>query len=171
MSEGLWSLVGVVVGFGLAELTQWLKTLRNDQALRGGLKAELETIVRMIPHKVSIIVQAEGALQSARVMNTTSTHFPRQVYDRIIESAPHLLSAAERDCLHVLYERLRINDTVMDSLEERFNSMTTAHSIGAAVQATAGALGDLKTALTATADIASSFVNGRAIDVFPKTDA
>lgn len=171
MSEGLWSLLGVVVGFGLAELTQWLKSLRGNRVLRAALNAELDAIIRMIPHKVDIIGQAERALQSSqiRILNTTSTHFPRQIYDRIIETAPELLTPSERDALHVLHERLRVTDTLMDGMEDRFNSMTTAQSIRVAVQAAIGTLHDLKSGLEQSGEIASSIVGGKPLDVYPST--
>ena len=78
MLEGLWSILCVMIGFGLAELTQLFKAWRIEHSLRLGLVAELETLGRMIPHKVNVISQAETALKSSRIMNTSSTHFPDQ---------------------------------------------------------------------------------------------
>lgn len=166
MSGGLWSILGVVIGFGLAELTQWFKVRRIEQSLRAGLVAELKAIVRMIPHKVHVISQAEAVLDSSRIMNTSSTHFPDHVYHRILETAPSLLSGTERDCLHILYERLRITDQMMDGLEGRFHHISETHTIEMAVRGTAGALDDVKAGLTHSGDLANSAIKGNPIDVY-----
>jgi hypothetical protein len=57
MAEALWSLIGVFVGFLLSEGTQWLKKRSERQELRTALNAELQSIVRMVPSKLDILLR------------------------------------------------------------------------------------------------------------------
>ncbi|WP_319521644.1 hypothetical protein [uncultured Desulfosarcina sp.] len=110
MLEGLWTIICVFIGYGLNEITQWGKEKRLNNTLRNSLMEELKTIVRLITSRRGVIKQALKALEDTNIMNTSCTHFPDHIYRRILEVAPNLLSNAEKDCLHLLYERLRIAD-------------------------------------------------------------
>jgi hypothetical protein len=166
MAEALWSLIGVFIGFLLSEGTQWLKIRFEQRGLHSAMTAELQSIVRMIPSKIDILVQARGHFANARLMPTTSTHFPNQIYWRLISSSPELVTTETRDCLHVLYERLRIIDESMDSLENRFNSIAATHSTGQAVEATTGSVGDLTEALQTCRMLAQSVLDNKPINVY-----
>lgn len=134
------------------------------------MAAELHSIVRMIPSKLDILNQAEQHFASARLMPTASTHFPNQVYCRIVASAADLLTPEARDCLHVLHERLRIIDESMDRLEERYNSITSTHSVGQAVGAVSGAIRDLSEGLDLARSLAQSVLDKKPINVYQLTN-
>jgi hypothetical protein len=166
MSEGIWSLLGVVVGFGLSELAQWFRACIEHRTLRKALTAELQSIVRMIPNKLDILAQAERNIENAHLMPAASVHFPSYIYGRIIETAPDLLAPAARDCLHVLHERMRIIDASMDGLEERFNVTMAAQSIGQAYVSVSGAIHDMSEALRHSQDLAESVLKGKPTNVY-----
>jgi len=166
MTEAIWSLLGVVLGFALAEGTQWLKRHRLRKRLREALVAELQSINRMVPSKVDVLNQAESYFKEARVMPTQVTHFPRDIYSRVIVEAPEILENWERDCLHIIYERLRVIDVSMDSMKERFISMSSSYSSEQAISDAVGCIGDLKEALSQTSGLAQSVITGKCFDVY-----
>nr|WP_320135171.1 hypothetical protein [uncultured Amphritea sp.] len=90
MAEAIWSLLGVVLGFALAEGAQWLKRYKLRIRLRKSLVSELQSITRMVPSKVDILNQAENYFKAERVMPTQSPRFPRDVYARIIIETPEI---------------------------------------------------------------------------------
>lgn len=170
MSEALWSLIGVFVGFLLSEVAHWLKQRAERRERRAALISELRSIIRMIPSKLDILAQAQKCFTNARLMLTASTHFPKQAYSRLISTAPELLKADARDCLHVLHENLRIIDESMDGLEDRFNAIAEAHSIGQAVEAATGAIRDLEQALHVCKSLAQSVLDGAPVNVYQLQD-
>lgn len=166
MIEALLSLLGVVLGFILAEGTQWLKRHKLRIRFRKSLVAELESITRMVPSKVDVLYQAESHFKTERVMPTQSTRFPRDIYSRIIIEAPEILKDWERDCLHIIHERLRVIDNSMDSMEERFISISSSYSREQAISAAVGSIDDLRGALSQTSELAQSVISGECVDVY-----
>ena len=166
MTEAIWSLLGVVLGFALAEGAQWLKRYRLRKRLRESLVAELQSITRMVPSKVDVLSQAKRHFKVSRVMPAQATRFPRDIYLRVIVEAPEILEKWERDCLHIIYERLRVVDDAMDSMEERFISMNSACSSEQAISAAVGSIDDLKYALSQTSELAQSVISGKRVDVY-----
>jgi len=166
MTEAIWSLLGVVLGFALAEGAQLLKRLRLRGRLRKSLVAELQSITRMVPSKVDVLSQAECYFKAERVMPTQSTHFPREIYSRTVIEAPEILQDWERDCLHIIYERLRVIDVSMDLMEGRFISINSSYSSEQAISAAVGSINDLKEALSQTSALAQSFISGERVDVY-----
>lgn len=166
MTEAIWSLLGVVLGFALAEGAQWLRRYSLRIRLRESLVAELQSITRMVPSKVDILNQAERHFKAARVMPTQATRFSRDIYLRVIAEAPEILENWERDCLHIIYERLRVVDDAMDSMEEKFISMNSAYSSEQAISAAVGFIDDLKDALSQTSGLAQSVISGERVDVY-----
>lgn len=167
MNEALWSLLGVFVGFILAEGTQWVKSKLSDRELRKGLTAELQSIIRMIPSRVNILQQAEDHLKNSHSMPTTSTHFPNHIYSNIIKNNPNIITPNERDCLHILYERLRIIDASMDNLESRLTTIASTYSKAQGIEASLVAVRDLKEALDSSTPLAQSIIDKSPIDVYP----
>jgi len=133
MTGEIFTLLGVMLGFGLSEISQWIKRYLSQKAIRKSLDSELMSILRMIPEKEDILSQAHTKLSSSEFMPTKCAHFSRYIYERVIDVAPALLSDLERDCLHVAYENLRIIDVTMDSTEERLTSISGAYSSEQAV--------------------------------------
>jgi hypothetical protein len=167
MNEALWSLLGVFVGFLLAEGTQWVKSKISNRELRKGLIAELQSIIRMIPSRIDILQQAECHLKNSNLMPTASTHFPNNIYRNIINNNPDVITPNERDCLHILYERLRIIDASMDNLESRLTTITSTYSEAQGIEASLAAVRDLKEALTSSTPLAQSVIDKNPIDVYP----
>jgi predicted MPP superfamily phosphohydrolase len=167
MHEALWSLLGVLVGFILSEGTQLVKSKFSEKELREGLLAELQAITRMIPSRHDILLQAEHHLNNSHSMPTTSTHFPSSIYKKIIASNPNIISPKERDCLHVLYERLRIIDEAMDNFESRLTTISSAHSPSQAIKASLASVHDLQEALNVSSTLAKSVIDKSPINVYP----
>lgn len=166
MSEAIWSLVGVFVGFLLSEGTQWIKRHTERRELHASLFAELQSIIRMTPSKLEILAQAEQSLRAGLIMPSVSTHFPAHAYSRVMSVAPDVLASEASDCLHVLYERLRIIDESMDAMESRFNEITKTHSVGQAVDAAIGSIQDLEKAIGTCQILAQSILDGTPINVY-----
>lgn len=166
MTEAIWSLFGVVLGFVLAESAQWLKLHRLRNRLRKSLLAELQSITRMVPSKVDVLNQAESHFKAGRVMPTQSTRFPREIYSRIIIETPEVLKNWERDCLHIIYERLRVVDISMESMEERFISINSSYSREQAVSAAVGSINGLKETLSQTCVLVQAVISGEHVDVY-----
>lgn len=156
MHEALWSLLGVFVGFALTEVTAWFKARKTAHSLRRALDGELASIARMIPLKEKTLQKAISQLAAGQFLNTASTYFPRGVYDQLLLEAYDTISNNERDCLHILFEHLRVLDQQMNDLERRFLSIKDSNSTNTAVQMAGGTLQDLVANLSTCQRLISS---------------
>lgn len=121
MSTSSWiGLAGVGVGFLLGEGSRYaryrLDIRRNKQLVR----AELKSLLSQIPQKRDILNQAAAHLRSGRFMPTMSVHSITTGYYSVLESLYPHLPLIERNCLHVIFERIRVVDDLMDNLEDLF---------------------------------------------------
>lgn len=171
MSEGLWSLLGVFVGFTLSEGWSSYKARRTAKSLRRELDQELRAILRMLPFKKSTLEQAQESLSSNQFLSTFSTHFPRVVYDQLILTCSDELNTKERDCLHILYEHLRSLDDHMDDLESRYVAIKQSNSENSALQMASGTLRDLMVNIGTCEKLTTSVLQKNPIAVFGDTDS
>ena len=166
MIGGIFTLVGVFAGFALAEGTNLIRAFYKKRRMIKALKAEVESIIRMMPFKRDILSQAERAFRESRVLDTSSTHLPRAANEQSLNEGDLGLSPKESDCLHIAYERLRVIDAQTDNAIEYFNSVTSAHSAAHATHALSLAMEDMIKSLPGTEQLLKSYLSGKPIDVF-----
>lgn len=166
MEEALWSLLGIIVGFSLSELSVCIKSFRKEKLARKALLMEIDLMLRMIPDKYEVLEQALSCYSDGKVLQTKSVKFPRNVYEKVIKELPEVLKDSERGCFHVLYETTRVIDESMDVMEDRFSTISSNHSVEQAQEATIAQIEDLLNALRVTSDWALSVKIGKPINVY-----
>lgn len=111
------ALIGTVVGFLLSEgsrLVQYFWQIQRNKKL---VRSELRAVLAQIPQKRAILIQAVGALRGKAILPMQSVRIVATGYHSVLEELyPHLLEL-QRNCLHVIYERLRVADEFMDEFE------------------------------------------------------
>jgi hypothetical protein len=84
------------------------------------VKAELISVLAQLPQKRDILQQAIGHMQKEKFMPTLSVRMVATGYYLVLEKLYPHLSPIERNCLHVIFERLRVADEQLDDLENAF---------------------------------------------------
>ena len=160
------ALAGVVLGFLLGEGTHYARyrweIWRNKRIVR----TELQTILSQLPQKRDIIRQAIAHMKQQRFMPTLSVRSVTTGYRSVLDDLYPHLSLIERNCLHVIYERLRVADEQMDGLEESFTKAVKDKIIDDPWSAYVGRLEELLESFTVIEHLARNYVANKPVDVF-----
>ena len=165
------ALVGVAVGFLLGEGSRYIRyrveIWRNKRLVR----TELQSVLAQIPQKRDILNQAIASMKHQRFMPMLSVGTVTLGYYSVQESVYPHLKPIERNCLHIIFERLRVADEQMDGMEEAFmravRDKVPADPWGVFV----GRCEELLTSYDVIADLASSYLAGKPVDVFAQQSA
>lgn len=160
------ALIGVISGFLLGEgsryLRYWVQVHRNKKLIR----FELESILKQLPQKRDILKQAIESMRNQQFLATNSVRAISIGYYAVREEVYLHLDSTERNCLHVIYEYLRIADEQMEELEDFF-----IHSVKNGIppnpsDAYIGRCEDLLNSYEIVPNLVKSYLSGRPINVF-----
>ena len=160
------ALAGVLLGFLLGEGSRYARYRWEIWRNKRIIKTELQTILSQLPQKQDILRQALGKLKEKRFMSTLSVRAVTTGYHAVLDDLYPHLSLVERNCLHVVYERLRVMDEQMDGLEQTFISSVKDKIIGDPWSAYGGRLEELLESCAVIDDLARGYIAGSPVDVF-----
>ena len=163
-----WGLVGVLLGFFLGEGYRLMLESYNIRKMKEVLQTELLSINAQIKSKEDILLQAIQSFQAGRVLPTISVRTVRTGYDAFIGTLYLIYSERERNCLHVIYERLRISDEIMDSFDKNFKESLKSGLIEQPWGVAVGQLEELLQSYDVIDGLIQSFLDGIPKDVFPR---
>ena len=168
MSELISVSVGVVLGFLLSEMAQLVRYRHRVFRLRVMVREELKSICAQIGQKKSILKQAQEELKKEKVMPTLAVHVLAEGYRTILNELYGHLSRKERNCLHVIYERLRVGDEFMDHFESKITAALKEHMVNDPYKYYTTVFGDLLCSYDVVKSLIGSYLKGDPIDVFPQ---
>ena len=159
-------LVGVAVGFVLAEGSRYLcyrwVIVRDKRAI----KTELRSILSQLPQKRDVLTQAIESLRADKLLPTRTVRAVVTGYSTLLPNLYPHLNLLQRNCLHVIYERLRVADEITDSFEEDFLRAVREKVMKDPWGMYSARLGELLESYQMVEDLAKSYLDGNPIDVF-----
>ena len=161
-----WPLIGVFLGFCLGEGTRYLRYRWEIHRNRRLVKQELKSVIAQLPQKQEILLKAIENLKEKRSLTTKSVHLIATGYAAVLNDLYPHLSMQQRNCLHVIYERLRVTDEEMDRFEDHFLEMVRNKHIDDPWSCYIGRLEDQLHSITLVEKLAKSYLAGRPVDVF-----
>jgi len=161
-----WPLLGVVLGFCLGEGTRYVRYRWEIHRNRRLVQQELKPVIAQLPQKKDILSKAIANLKEKRSLTTKSVHLIATGYAAVLSDLYPHLSVQQRNCLHVIYERLRVTDEEMDRFEDHFLEMVRNNQIDDPWISYVGRLEDQLDSLKLVEELAKSYLAGRPIDVF-----
>ena len=159
-------LTGVVVGFLLGEGARYARYRWEIWRNRRIIRTELQTILAQLPQKQDILRQAIGHFKQQRFMPTLSVRTVTTGYRAVLSDIYPHLTLAQRNCLHVIYERLRIADEQMDGLEDSFTRAMREKIISDPWVTYVGRLEELLESYSVVDSLARAYIANQPIDVF-----
>lgn len=159
-------LAGVALGFLLGEGARYARYRWDIWRDKRMIRTELQTILSQLPQKKDILNQAIAHFSNKQFMPTRSVRFITTGYRATLENLYPHLSLIERNCLHIIYEHLRIVDEHMDELEETFIGAVKDKIIPDPVKVYAERLQQLLEALNVVDKLARAYLDNKPIDVF-----
>jgi hypothetical protein len=99
-------------------------------------------------------------------MPTKSVHALSRGYEQNIAELYQHLSKRERNCLHVIYERLRVAEDVLDSFERDYVSTVREKMVDDPNEVYASRLSEIYESYDLIDKLIDSYLQSRPIDVF-----
>lgn len=161
-----WGLIGVALGFFLGEGTRWIRQKFHIKKLKRTVRKELNAILAQIEDKENILEQAKKALQQKRVLPLTVVRFITTGYRSYIEELYEHYSDLERNCLHVIYERLSIADSFTGTFVEDLINALKDKMVEKPWEVFIGNLDDLTKSYQVVRILIDSFLKDKPEDVF-----
>ena len=165
-----WSLIGVALGFSLGEGSRCVRKRLHIRKLKGAVRTELKAILAQIDDKEDILGQAIKALEKMGILPMAAVRFITTGYGSYIEDLYEHYSDIDRNCLHVIYERLRLADSLTESFFEDFQRAIKDKVLDDPWKAYIAHLGELAESYKVVRNLISSFLAGNAEDVFHITE-
>ena len=120
--DAFWTVVGVVLGFSLGEGVRLLREWRRKKRLLTALRCELQSIKAQLPQKTKILEEMKAALSRGKILPGESVRMIDIGYRQYVGELHPYLTLQQRNCLHVIYERLRVADRRMESFVGDFRA-------------------------------------------------
>lgn len=162
------ALVGVVVGFLLGEGSRYLRYRVDIWRNKRLVRTELQSVLAQLPQKRDILKQAIGHMSQQRFLSMISVSTVTLGYYSIQESLYPHLKPIERNCLHIIFERLRVADEQMDRMDEAFMRAVKDKVLADPWIVFAGRCEELLASYDVVAKLAASYLAKKPVDVFAK---
>ena len=162
----VWSLLGVVLGFTLGEGCRIIREKCRTRRLKHTIESELRTILAQIKDKKDILSQAVAALNNRAVLPMAAVRMITHGYYLHVEEIYKSYSDIERNCLHVIYERVRVADQHMESFQDDFMRAKKDGLLKDPWQAYVGHLEDIIDSYERVEQYIKGFIAGEPEDVF-----
>ena len=164
--EGWFGLAGVLLGFLLGEGWGTLRRRRERSRMKGIVASELSSVIAQLPQKRDVLRQGIEAFRAHAVLPLASVHMVSTGYYSVLPTLYPHLTAIERNCLHVIYERLRVAEEFMDGAEAALLEALPAGVRSDPFEDFATAAEEQLESLEVVERLARSYLAGHPTDVF-----
>ena len=134
--------------------------------MRAILCAELKSIAAQIEQKKDIIKQTIAHLKEGKVLPTSSVRALQTGYIENISELYTHLSDRERNCLHIIYERVRIADDLLDHFDSEFISAVKESVLSDPYGAYKARFSEVLISYDIVLKLINSYLSKNPIDVF-----
>ena len=117
-NQGFWAILGVGVGFLLAEGSRVLRSWVERRRLRSCLREELRANLGLIEAKKNKISNMLAALEKRCVPSGDGVPAFSTIYDNNMPVLTRALTSDERHAAHMIYERLKAHDRLLFSFQD-----------------------------------------------------
>lgn len=166
-----WGLIGVLLGFLLGEGNRLVQEKCRIRKQKKVLEAELRSMRDQIESKEDILLRAIQACKAGRVLPMISVRTVRTGFDAYLNDLYIEYSELERNCLHVIYERVRICDEIMDSFEKDFQESLTSEIVKQPFDVAVSKLEELLQSYDVVDGLIQSFLDGTPEVVFARQNS
>jgi hypothetical protein len=165
-SPSFWAIAGVVIGYALNEISRVIRDAFKRKNIKNVIVEELISIKYQIDQKIDILNQAISALKNGDYLATESVPIITIGYETNINNIYSELNVRERNCLHVIYSRLKIAEDIMRKFEVDFLTNVTNKTIKNPFAMSIDRMEELIESYNVVKELIDSYQNDKPIDVF-----
>jgi hypothetical protein len=164
----IWTIIGIILGFSLTEITRSIRKALENRRLRGALYDELDSIYFQLEQKKDLINNVINALDKMEIFPATSVAPATAIFDTQLAFIIKLLKPIERDDIQNIYGRLRILDKFFDNFEERFTTSLKDKVITDPWLAYRSMLNDHKNSCGVAQELILSVLEKKPLDIYSR---
>lgn len=162
----LWTLAGVFVGFSLGEGSRYVRHRVRIGRLKRVLYSELESIKAQIPFMRDICEQIIRSLDQREILPGLAVPTINEGYRSVIGEIYEYLTLLERNCLHIIYGRLKAGEGFLTSFERQLIDVVRDNTIVSPFDVFADQVNEIRKSYDYVEELIESYLQRTPIDVF-----
>ncbi|WP_166371415.1 hypothetical protein [Psychromonas sp. SA13A] len=168
---GILTLIGVVVGFLLSEVTGVYKKHTERKDAKNSLHDEIRFNYEQTKNKIDILNQVVSALKNKTFLSTKCGKYSTTEFENLYHIAIPKLSIIERDNLRHLNSFYLAIDNLLDSFDETFKSNLEGaeareNTFESVYKESVIQLEDIRDSLQESLALSSDYLNGKPVSIF-----
>lgn len=173
--NGLWIIVGTVVGFSLSEISNIIRNKRNKSKFKKLLMDEIDLNFYQINEKIKIIEAIITAIKNNRFLSGKSVSFSFITYNNHFATIIDEFSPIERDNIRNIYNLLFKIDEILNDLDANYrddldNMKVRLNSLDGINKMYLAILGDLMDSLLNAQKLITHLMEGKPIDIYKRNN-
>lgn len=164
--EAIAGLAGVIIGFLLSELATNIRARKKLDSKKQAIYTELRSLKGQIPQLKNICGQAINELRAKALLPTIAVPALTGSYDAFGHEVLETLNQKERNCLHIIYGRLKVADKVLFELEQDFRLAMEQSVFSDTFEAFVEKLTEIHMSYDVINGLIDSYLAGNPTDVF-----
>ena len=160
------NLIFLLLGFFLNLACQIVAQWRRNRRIRTASKSELKALQFQLRDKSDIISKILRELEQGKLLPANSVRGMDLVYRNYIIELQLKLTPVERNCLHYIYEWVRILDFELEQFESSYAVHSESKGHDAATKYHAARLRDLRNLCDRAGDLIEKYLLGAPPKVF-----
>lgn len=170
IDKAFWGIIGtvlgVVLGFFLNVAHSYYLRRKRICDLKKALRDECKSLVSQLPQLVDIYEQCVQKLNQGKILPGPAVSSLSTVYRSTISEIYPYLSLKERNLLHVVYERLRVGDEILQNYVSILSRELQEPLIKDPIQGWIVRMNDQIDSYRIIEGLLKSYINKEPIDVF-----
>ena len=169
--NGTWTILGIVIGFGLAELSAIIKKCKERKDCKNALIDEVRFNQEQTKNKISILDQIINTLQKGQFLSTQCATYSTIEFDNLYHIAIPVLSTLEKDNFRHLNSFYKKIDSILGSFDQEFksdidNCETRQNTMDSIYKSAAVKLKDIRDSLASNLELTNELLNGSPKPIF-----
>jgi len=160
------TILGVVLGFFLNVAYSSIMNRVRVCRLRAALRDECKSLITQIPQFVDICKKCINNLNQGKILPGQAVRSLSTVYHSTITEIYPYMSLKDRNLLHVVYERLRVGDEILENYVSLLSKELQENLIKDPIQGWIIRMQDQIDSYATITNLLNSYLRRESIDVF-----
>jgi len=173
--KGTWTILGVIIGFSLAELTAIIKKRVERNDCKNALLDEVRFNQEQTKNKISILDQAIKTFKQKKFLSTQCAKYSTIEFDNLYHIAIPVLRPLEKDNFRHLNSFYKKIDSILGAFDQEFksdidNCKTRQNTTDSIYDSAVAKLKDIRDSLALNLDLTGGLLSGCPKPIFKSGD-
>lgn len=171
--SGLWTIIGIVIGFFLAEVSTKIKKCKEQKECKNALIDEIKFNHEQTKNKILILDQTIASLKDGQFLSTQCASYSTIEFDNLYHKAIPNLKSLEKDNLRHFNSFYKKIDFILCTFDQEFkNDIDNCENRNTPMDSIYGVaiirLEDIRNSLNASLDLTNALIEGSPRPIFNK---